>query len=77
MRNRLRMARFLLERRRRPPRPHVLAGIRFRRCLIRRIPSGEVALVASTVAPFVFEYGRDHPMVYGLELLTLYDMVAR
>jgi len=40
-------------------------------------PSGEVALVASTVAPFVFEYGRDHPMVYGLELLTVYDMVAR
>jgi len=40
-------------------------------------PSGEVTLVASTVAPFVFEYGRDHPMVYGLELLTLYDMVAR
>ena len=33
-------------------------------------PSGEVTLVASTVAPFVFEYGRDHPMVYGLELST-------
>jgi len=42
-----------------------------------QFPSGEVTLVASTVAPFVFEYGRDLPMVYGLELLTLYDMVAR
>ena len=40
-------------------------------------PSGEVTLVASTVAPFVFEYGHDHPMVYGLELLTVYDMIAR
>lgn len=40
-------------------------------------PSGEVALVAGSVAPFVFEYGREYPMVYGLELLTVYDMVAR
>lgn len=40
-------------------------------------PSGEVALVAGSVAPFVFEYGPEHPAVYALEALTLYDMVAR
>jgi len=40
-------------------------------------PSGEVALVSSAVAPFVFEYGREYPAVWGLELFTVYDMVAR
>jgi len=40
-------------------------------------PSGEVALVSSAVAPFVFEYGREHPAIWGLELFTVYDMVAR
>lgn len=40
-------------------------------------PSGEVAEVAGAVAPFVFEYGREHPAVYALEGLTIYDMVAR
>jgi PAP2 superfamily protein len=40
-------------------------------------PSAEVAEVAGAVAPFVFEYGREHPAVYALEALTLYDMVAR
>ena len=40
-------------------------------------PSGEVALVSSAVAPFVFEYGREYPAVRGLELFTVYDMVAR
>ena len=37
-------------------------------------PSGEVTLVSSAVAPFVFEYGREYPAVWGLELLTVYDM---
>ena len=40
-------------------------------------PSGEVTLVSAAVAPFVFEYGSDYPAVYALELLTVYDMVAR
>ncbi|HLX31040.1 MAG TPA: phosphatase PAP2 family protein [Casimicrobiaceae bacterium] len=40
-------------------------------------PSGEVAEVAGAVAPFVFEYGREHPAVYALEGSTIYDMVAR
>src|SRR5689334_16827198 len=30
----------------------------------RSFPSGEVTLVSSAVAPFVFEYGREHPAVY-------------
>lgn len=40
-------------------------------------PSGEVAAVSAIVTPFVLEYGDDHPAVYGLELLPLYDAVAR
>ena len=40
-------------------------------------PSGEVTTVTSIVAPFMFEYGRDHPAVYALALLPAYDAVAR
>lgn len=40
-------------------------------------PSGEVAEIAGAVTPFVLEYGQEHPAVYGLEGLVLYDMVAR
>lgn len=40
-------------------------------------PSGEVSAVAGAVTPFVVEYGHDHPAVYALELLPLYDAVAR
>ncbi|MGN6313565.1 MAG: phosphatase PAP2 family protein [Rhodanobacteraceae bacterium] len=40
-------------------------------------PSGEVAAVSGAVTPFVVEYGHDHPAVYALELLPLYDAVAR
>jgi undecaprenyl-diphosphatase len=40
-------------------------------------PSGEVATIAGAVTPFVVAYGRDHPAVYALELLPLYDAVAR
>ncbi len=40
-------------------------------------PSGEVAEIAGAVTPFVVEYGQEHPAVYGLEGLVLYDMVAR
>jgi hypothetical protein len=40
-------------------------------------PSGEVAAIAGAVTPFVLEYGQEHPAVYGLEGLVLYDMVAR
>jgi membrane-associated phospholipid phosphatase len=40
-------------------------------------PSNEVSIVTSVVTPFVLEYRRDHPAVYALELLPLYDAVAR
>lgn len=40
-------------------------------------PSGEVASVASIVTPFVLEYRSEHPSVYVLELLPLYDAIGR
>lgn len=40
-------------------------------------PSGEVAAITGAVTPFVLEYGAQHPAVYALELLPLYDAVAR
>lgn len=40
-------------------------------------PSGEVTEIASVVTPFVLEYGAEHPAVYALELLPLYDAIAR
>lgn len=43
----------------------------------RSFPSGEVTEVAAAVTPFVLEYGHEHPLVYALELLPLYDGIAR
>ena len=43
----------------------------------KSFPSGEVMLVTTAVTPFVLEYGSDHPAVWALELLPLYDAVAR
>jgi undecaprenyl-diphosphatase len=40
-------------------------------------PSGEVSLITAVISPFVFEYRKDHPMIYALELLPLYDAIAR
>jgi undecaprenyl-diphosphatase len=40
-------------------------------------PSGEVAAVSAIVTPFILQYHDDHPAVYALELLPLYDGVAR
>ncbi|HEX8757572.1 MAG TPA: phosphatase PAP2 family protein [Steroidobacteraceae bacterium] len=40
-------------------------------------PSGEVTITSSLVTPFVLEYGRDHPAAYLLELLPIYDGIAR
>ena len=39
--------------------------------------SGEVMLVTMAVTPFVFEYGPEHPGGHALELLPLYDGIAR
>jgi len=40
-------------------------------------PSGEVAEIASAVTPIMLTYGPDHPWVYGLAALPLYDAIAR
>jgi membrane-associated phospholipid phosphatase len=40
-------------------------------------PSGEVALQASFVTPFIVNYARRDPWVWALEILPAYDAVAR
>jgi len=40
-------------------------------------PSGEVAEISSIVTPFILEYGHDHPAVYALAVLPVYDAIAR
>lgn len=40
-------------------------------------PSGEVAQIAAVVTPFIAEYHEDHPSVYLLAALPVYDAVAR
>ncbi len=43
----------------------------------KSFPSGEVMEVTTAITPFVLEYGREYPAVWALELLPLYDAVAR
>ena len=40
-------------------------------------PSGEVTAISSAITPLVLDYGPEHPQVYALELLPLYDAAAR
>lgn len=40
-------------------------------------PSGEVTLQASFVTPFIANYARQNPWVWALEILPVYDAVAR
>ncbi len=40
-------------------------------------PSGEVTLQASFVTPFIVNYAKEHPWVWSLELLPVYDGIAR
>ncbi|HET7300036.1 MAG TPA: phosphatase PAP2 family protein [Oleiagrimonas sp.] len=40
-------------------------------------PSGEVTVVSAAVTPFIVKYGHDHPAVYALAALPLYDAIAR
>ncbi len=40
-------------------------------------PSGEVAAMSAIVTPLVLEYREEDPWVYALEILPVYDMVAR
>jgi membrane-associated phospholipid phosphatase len=40
-------------------------------------PSGEVTVISAMVTPLVLEYRADHPAVYALEALPIYDAIAR
>jgi membrane-associated phospholipid phosphatase len=40
-------------------------------------PSGEVTVVSAIVTPLVLEYRSDNPVIYALEILPLYDAIAR
>jgi len=40
-------------------------------------PSAEVTLQASFVTPFIANYAREHPWVWSLEALPVYDGIAR
>lgn len=40
-------------------------------------PSGEVTLQASFVAPFIVDYAPEHPWIWALEVLPIYDGIAR
>lgn len=40
-------------------------------------PSGEVMAITTAITPFVLEYGAEHPAVWALELLPIYDGIAR
>jgi len=43
----------------------------------KSFPSGEVMAVTTAVTPLVLEYAAEHPAVWALELLPLYDAAAR
>lgn len=43
----------------------------------RSFPSGEVAHITAAVTPFIAEYGRDNPAVWGLAVLPLFVGTAR
>jgi hypothetical protein len=40
-------------------------------------PSGEVTLQASFVTPLIVHYAHDDPWIWGLEVLPVYDAIAR
>jgi membrane-associated phospholipid phosphatase len=40
-------------------------------------PSGEVTLQASFVTPFIVDYAHEHPWIWALEILPVYDAAAR
>jgi undecaprenyl-diphosphatase len=40
-------------------------------------PSGEVMEITTAITPYVLEYGAEHPAVWALELLPIYDGIAR
>jgi len=49
----------------------------FKGSCCQSFPSGEVTLQASFVTPFIVHYHHDNPWIWALELLPLYDGIAR
>ncbi len=49
----------------------------FKGSCCQSFPSGEVTLQASFVTPFIANYAGDHPWVWSLEILPVYDAFAR
>ena len=49
----------------------------FRGSCCESFPSGEVTLQASFVTPFIADYARQNPWIWGLEVLPVYDAIAR
>jgi len=49
----------------------------FRGSCCESFPSGEVTLQASFVTPFIVNYARENPWIWGLEALPVYDAIAR
>lgn len=43
----------------------------------RSFPSGEVTLQAAFVSPFIVNYAPEHPWIWALEALPIYDGIAR
>lgn len=43
----------------------------------KSFPSGEVTHITAIVTPFIAEYGQDHPAIWALAALPLYDGMAR
>ena len=43
----------------------------------KSFPSGEVTHITAIVTPFIAEYGHDHPAIWALAALPLYDGLAR
>ncbi|MEO5810890.1 MAG: phosphatase PAP2 family protein, partial [Rhodanobacter sp.] len=43
----------------------------------KSFPSGEVGALSAAVTPFIVNYGDEHPAVYALALIPMYDAVAR
>ena len=43
----------------------------------KSFPSGEVTHITAIVTPFIAEYGHDHPAIWALAALPLYDGMAR
>lgn len=43
----------------------------------KSFPSGEVTLQASFVTPFIVDYSKQHPWIWALEILPVWDAYAR